>query len=370
MAQTNLQYLNEWNQIGDPLADEAVKHLYQNNLLDRGADSLEVLRTAAVDPNVPDEARTAFSAFLEQSVSVPSWVDFAKLRQGQEAILRYGVVMSVPVLSTWLSVLAAPGGVEAELATNRVLKDMNNRNLDVAEFIRLVYCSDSLLPGTEGHDALRRTRLIHSGVRNIMLLSGKVNPLAYPISQIALVEGSGHLCIDTLRGMEKLGCRFSQKELEAVQHLWRYANHVVGIVDDLQTETWEEMEELYIAIRDYLAEPTESGRRVAEVVIEYFSGNPLPKEVNDYISRKLIGDQLADFYGLGPKTIGGWLVYWAFYASNSMKWILQSAIWGLKKRAIANWKVKMREQIEAGLDGRQVTLYIPVPNFLPRQQST
>jgi hypothetical protein len=123
-----------------------------------------------------------------------------------------------------------------------------------------------------------------------------------PAGQPALHGGTNVALSAVLEGLQRLGFRFSSADEEALLHMWRYSSYLSGIDPELLISMRDEGRIIGELIRDGEGPPDEDSRAliVALMTAAYhpmLEGAKWPAKISYAISRKLIGDPLADALG-------------------------------------------------------------------------
>lgn len=232
--------------IGDALADAVVHD-------DFGSSSATAAVRTALDegvgavPDAPESLRALFAVLDDE----PEWVEHDRIDNAADALVRH-----TPVLGMVLGAASLLRGAGNHIAgkplalTGRYVSQPAVRSVEVGEWLRHVLARGGMRRGGSGFAYTVRVRLIHAHVRRGIIASGRWDEAAWgvPIPQsymsLTLAE-FGHIAVEA---MQKLGVRFSERELDDIYHLWRYVGHVLGMTEELNLRTERDhiaVEELY-----------------------------------------------------------------------------------------------------------------------------
>jgi hypothetical protein len=154
--------------------------------------------------------------------------------------------------------------------------------------------------------------------------------------------------------MQRLGFRIGRADEEALLHMWRYSGYLSGVDPELAISTPEEGRLIGELIRDAEGPPDTDSRALLEALMgaayhPLLEGKRWPAKLSYGVSRKLIGNELADSLGYPTSWWAPAIIAtWPLFAFGS---ITQRAIPGA--RALATrlggyiWD-RMIEQIMAG----------------------
>jgi hypothetical protein len=202
-----------------------------------------------------------FRKFLDQSNTIPSWADPAKIERGQRVFASVLPFMGISLFSGSLV-----GGsqfrtmaVVTALAGN-ITSDPTRRIRETGLLLSSLAFPGSLLkPGSEANDSLTRVRLLHGALRHWLPRSGRLDthrklvpPHVYyegevPLNQHDLAITLGIFCYLNLRSLRRMSVILSHEDIEAHVHMWRYAGHVLGIEEELLPRSLEDQEEFMLA---------------------------------------------------------------------------------------------------------------------------
>ncbi|KAF9575046.1 hypothetical protein EC968_004543 [Mortierella alpina] len=292
--------------LGDPLADDALAALE----IKRGEDALEALLAYTAQPSNKQRS-SAPQQLLTQMMTVPEWVDWDRLKRGQQ-------VYCGTAMPKFMKVLNSTGYLFGKKTTQRIL--------ETAQFVfDVAYSLDNLQPGSGiAWKSIIQVRFLHAGVRARLSKISRAHPKYYnieedgvPINQEDQLATLFSLSAAMWRVLgQKMDVHMTIQEREDYLHLWRYVGYMLGVDDILGvTETPELADACLESIVLHLGNPSsESGQ-----LISTWSRNfdPQPKllfnitkalglldshKLSMALSEHLLGSEVWRVHGLPPAT--------------------------------------------------------------------
>eukprot|EP00960_Hanusia_phi_P030193 748433-Hanusia_phi.AAC.1 len=218
----------------------------------------------------------SITSFVQMYSEVPEWVDWEKVRRGQEVFIR-----DLPACGMSLYYLSLVGGFSAPLIT-KVLratgyltsgrKQVVRRLADTSQMIFECLMPDSLLPHNKGWQSVLRVRFLHGQVRRRLKARPywKEKEWGTPINQEDMVATLLAFSYNVLAGIELIhGKPVSADEQESYIHVWRYIGWLIG-VDDLHNPctSVDRAKAALESIVMHLLEPDEDSRAVARHLLQ------------------------------------------------------------------------------------------------------
>ncbi|GBG29671.1 Hypothetical Protein FCC1311_058922 [Hondaea fermentalgiana] len=245
-----------WRTMGDPAADECIRALVEiNGRITNMSDLLKEVKEHRADS-------AACEAFLQEAWTVPAWMDFDKIKRGQELIAVYSPFMAVSLFS------ALVGGAmfrKAAIVTSMGQLGGPNSSRRVQEtsfMIGKMVLPGELEPGGEAHDTLVRTRLLHAALRHHLSATGKFkHPTEQAINQHDLAITLGLFGYVNLRSLRHVGISLSTSDTASFMLMWKYAGYLLGIEADLLPDSLLDQQEFFMASMLDQAKPMGSGPR-------------------------------------------------------------------------------------------------------------
>ena len=230
---------------GDPKADAVVSELHRTKGLTNIRDLL-----GTVQDRAKDQPNSVFAEFLEEVDKVPSWVDHAKVEQGQRVLACYSSVMGPSLLAGSLvggAMFSSAAAVTA-LAGNLTEDPARRVNETALIIIHLAFPGQLLRREGKARIALARVRLLHAGLRHWLPASGRYKRTDEPpVNQHDLAITLALFGYVNLRSLALMGVNLSQDEIDSYIHMWKYAGYLLGIEEALLPDTLEDQEEFFLA---------------------------------------------------------------------------------------------------------------------------
>ncbi|MHC9295434.1 oxygenase MpaB family protein [Mycobacterium sp. LTG2003] len=256
-----------FTQLGDPLAD-AVVDMFRRLPAGEGRRMFETAVEHGID--AVESPPPELVAFFAQVDAVPYWVDQDKLALAARVIGRTGAI-------TWLTslgMLALMGGYLASRVTKTLV---GTGELERKAVKRLsdtaAWASDVSTPGAldrfkPGFTGTLRVRLMHAMVRAGMSRRPDWNHEEWdePVNQSTLAGTLMLFGLANIVGSQALGLRFTDREKDAVYHLWRYVGYLLGIDPDILPTNERDNWRLLWIQSDYEFHPDEDSRRLADAL--------------------------------------------------------------------------------------------------------
>ncbi|MFF5035412.1 oxygenase MpaB family protein [Nocardia salmonicida] len=267
------------------------------------------------ETGVPDSLAT----MLEPIAELPDWLDEDALERGSTALWRNGILWIG--LSFNCAALAAGyqsgAGVKPLTFTGELNYRSRRRMQETGRWFLAATSPGALRRNGEGFRETVRVRFMHAGVRKRILQSGEWNQEAWgvPINLTDTAYGvSGEFSTIPLAAMRDAGVHFTERDLDDIQHMWRYIGYLLGVPDDLLPYNAARAREI-IAIKDLTDTPADAdSRQLVKALIEngFDPATVLPKSMIGIGTRPLVatlyaltrrwaGEDVADSLGL-PNT--------------------------------------------------------------------
>lgn len=267
------------------------------------------------DTGVPDSLAT----MLEPIAEIPDWLDHDALERGSTALWRNGIVWIG--LSFHCAALAAGyqsgAGVKPLTFTGELTYRSRRRMQETGRWFLAATSPGALRRNGPGFRETVRVRFMHAGVRKRIFQSGAWNREAWgaPINLTDTAYGvSGEFSTIPLAAMRDAGLHFTERELDDIQHMWRYVGHLLGVPHDLLPDSAARARQI-IGIKDLTDTPADAdSRQLVKALIEngVDPATVLPKPLIDIgtgplvatlyaLTRRWAGEDVADSLGL-PNT--------------------------------------------------------------------
>ncbi|MFE9787697.1 oxygenase MpaB family protein [Nocardia salmonicida] len=267
------------------------------------------------ESGVPDSLVT----MLEPIAELPDWLDWDALERGSTALWRNGILWIG--LSFNCAALAAGyqsgAGVKPLTFTGELNYRSRRRMQETGRWFLAATSPGALRRNGQGFRETVRVRFMHAGVRKRILQSGEWNQEAWgvPINLTDTAYGvSGEFSTIPLAAMRDAGVHFTERDLDDIQHMWRYIGYLLGVPDDLLPHNAARAREI-IAIKGLTDTPADAdSRQLVKALIEngFDPSTVLPKSMINVGTRPLVatlyaltrrwaGEEVADSLGL-PNT--------------------------------------------------------------------
>jgi hypothetical protein len=308
--------LDEVRQLGDPLADTAVRAIFEQGEI----EAVNRLFGALLAGRMPTaDAPRSLVAFLDQTSTLPAWADAQKLTVAERLAVDYGFLCAGVLYTSGLPTCYASRGIAAVLASTLRLEKpelMWRRLIETGQFVFNVSNTGGMRANGEGVRATQQVRLMHAAIRHLILtppamsnavgdapalgrslLAMEWDPsLGHPINQEELAWTLLTFSYCVLRALEQLGAVLSDEQKDAYVHLWRVVGHVLGVDARLQCADFAEAAALFGRLAPRVAAGTPEGRRLVSALVD-FAAPVLAPSLMRALIRYHVGDSLAGFIG-------------------------------------------------------------------------
>jgi len=301
------QFLSGMRQQTDPLADRAVKALYDNR------ESLHFRKLLAIlnqnDYEIPSGLSPEVVEFLKRTRDLPSWADLHRMGKGAKFFARHAPnLMSMLGLFSLPYCYAAAHGARVLYFSERLRNDPDKRLAETGQYIFDVTSKNAFSSQGKAICSIQKVRLMHAAVRYHIQKSRQWNNGTWgkPINQEDMAGTNLAISLIATRGLRKMGMRLSYNEVMDYMHLWNVAGCMMGIDERLLPDTGKEafMLDKMIVTRQF--ESSEAGRILTASLLKYMT-----QQTTDAMTRLapacmrfLLGDKVADSLAI-PKTETG-----------------------------------------------------------------
>lgn len=288
--------LSRFRSRADPLADAAVAELKGKPGPDQTV--LDVVKAGAREGN------RALGAFLDATHTVPPWADFEAMEPGRRAAMRHAPLTFLVLLTDGLiESFAIPHGAQVLARTGRLHRDSVARLYETAAMVRDLLQGGGARPGSEGHAALLKVRLLHAHVRKYVVRTPGWDSALFgqPVNQTDMVHTLMMFSFVLARGIEALGGSLTDGEKDSWCALWRYAGYMLGVDEEILFHHRKQEAGLYALMRASQYAPDDISRSLTFAVLDALAGEPpffLPQSALCALTRHLLGEELADRFGL------------------------------------------------------------------------
>jgi hypothetical protein len=293
---------------GDPLADAWVERVHTMEPVE-SSRALEAALAHGID-RVPD-APPELVALFRQAETVPLWLDPDSLRLGAEVSRRAGILGHF-VLSDFglMGGYRSAAVAKTLIGTGKLRDGAAERLIHTGRFVTAVTEPGDMLRGRPGYAATLRVRLVHAHVRRALLARPSWDSQVWgvPINQGDTLGTNLLFSIGFLEGCRKWGLSFTEREVEAVIHLWRYVGYLIGVEDALLPSDAESARRALYMVGVSQPDPDQDSVALARALYEVpftFIRTELARRIVTLemgirlsMSRRILGDAAVDQLGL------------------------------------------------------------------------
>ncbi len=300
--------LDRMREVADPEADDVVAD-YFDGAGERGPHTF--FRQLVERHDLPPQDCSAEVVdFLEERPPLPAWADPDLMRKGEDFFGRWGLyVPLVLICSSLPECYAAKKGVQVLRLTARLATDPKRRVVETAQMVLDVMAPGGMQPGARGYRTVRKVRLMHAGVRYLILHDPRIArngetgkdavwsaDWGLPINQEDMAGTLTTFGWTVLNGLASLGIPVTPDETEAYLHAWNVVGAMLGIREELLPKDSGDADELATRIRQRQWEESPEGVEMTAALLEMLERS-LPGRVlpgfGPTMIRHFIGDDLA-----------------------------------------------------------------------------
>lgn len=278
----NTLNLEDFRQIMDPPADEAVKSLYQSVRFKTDRNELRAM--AQNDSFVPADLPEDLRCFVENELMTRyTDEDISKFQLTREVWKENGVQFIFILFFRGLPYTYMAEKPANVLRLTKLLEDQPMRRIfETAQFVFDIMDQDWWDPTHRGILTALKVRIMHAAMRYNLLNQPEGeqwNQAAWgmPISQEDLVATNQCFSLEYFKGLDMLGQSLTDEQKEAWFHTWKAIGRIMGIQEPLMRPTIDEAWSMQKAIYNHLFDE-----------IDHASGIALAKALVNAISTFLI----------------------------------------------------------------------------------
>ena len=275
----------------DPLADATLAALVASGGLDAANQALAKVvlnNSGTLPPGLPGPIKIYFS----RSGALPEWADQAHMQVGASIFAEHGPLILVALICASLpECYTMKNGVQVLALTGRMDDTHAYRRIyETAQYVVDVLSPEGLRPEGKGIKAAQKVRLMHAGIRHLILSEPPVDAdhssrrfidvlkntrwdvatLGLPICQEDELFTLLTFSLVTLRALDAWGVPLSAEQREGWMHRWAVIGHLMGIEDHLIPRTEAEAAELFSAIQVHQVGETPQGRDLTRALSVFF----------------------------------------------------------------------------------------------------
>ena len=296
--------------LGDPLADAAVKTLYED--AGAGRAGLKAMNDflfgltfegAFTHAKLPGPVHE----FAVGTADPPPWADQKLVDAGQKFFYDNGLGATVLLVCASLpECYVMKNGIHVLGLTTYIKDRPGLRILETSQMVRDAMLPGGLAPGAKGILSVQKVRLLHAAVRHLIVTTamgdghdmGKVygetrwyTAWGHPICQEDMAYTLQTFAYVVLRGLRTMGAEVTPAQEDAFIHCWNVVGYVLGVDRSLIPEPepgdggpsrFQRAEMLYHAIRTRQAGRTDDGVAITAALVEFVEkllADELPREL-------------------------------------------------------------------------------------------
>jgi len=306
--------LDELRAVGDPYADGVIAQYFDES---EAKSPRDLMRGLVHHELLAHEDRSpAIDAYLREAPRLPDWADLAQIRRSQDFFVEWGLLIGMLHYCASLpSAYAVARGVKVLHLTARLATDTSRRIHETGQMIIDSMGPGGLDVGGPGYRDIRRVRLMHAAVRQLILEDPTVvrtcDPVAVgpcwcadwgvPINQEDMLATLMTFTEVVIDGLRKAGARLSDDEVASYFHAWSVAAHLLGVGPDLLPITPASAAELWPAIRRRQFGASPEGEEMTAALIRLLQSSVPPwlHGLPRAQIRYFVGDEVADMLAVG-----------------------------------------------------------------------
>jgi hypothetical protein len=307
--------LDELQHQGDERADRVARRYYEAV----EGHPARLFRGIVHGPTATGAADAAeiLDDYYSEPAELPDWADEAKLAAGARFFHEWGLEIGLGLFCYGLPIgYAAERTAHVLDLTGRLETSAHRRVFETAQMVLDVTAPGALAPGEPGHVTARRVRLIHAGIRYLVLHDPRVRQVTAPpaddtpfwcitwgtpLSQEHMVGALLTFGYSMLEVLDRLHLSYAADDAEAYLHLWSVVGHLLGVRPDLLPIDRATAEHIDPMLRERNLGATAAGQRLTDALLDVLHTcgpdgmlGPLPVAT----MRMLLGDEVAEHLGL------------------------------------------------------------------------
>lgn len=265
--------------------------------------------------------------YVHSRAPIPSFADPARIERGQAFYRELRLPLNLALLVASLpEAYGAANGVQVLDTVSELVDNPKRRIGQTAQFMLDITMGDPLDRSSVAYQSIRGVRLMHAGVRH-MLLANDANPrlpdqwdssLGTPINQEDLLGTMLSFIVPPLDFLERVGWHFDRRLAEDYVHLWCVVAFMLGVDRTLLSDPRYEDLSLTLSqaraaaakVRSRQQQPSLAGQRLTEALITALDDEtPRPlRPLVPALVRLGIGDDLADALRVPPRGLADYCV--------------------------------------------------------------
>jgi hypothetical protein len=296
-------HLERHRDFTDPLADAAVKAIFDNNAEDEINICFKYIRNNGIQ--LPKKLPPILKKYFEETAVLPDWADKDLIRFGQENYIRHGFPIGVLLFYKSLpECYTGAKGAEVLLRSTR----MNDHSKDLDVFSKRMsetglFIFDCMMPGGleaggSGIRTAQKVRLIHAVMRYFLNNNNwPTKENGEPINQEDMAGTLMSFSALILEGLQIIGINLDTTEAEAYIHCWGVIGHIMGVHPDLIPKNAADALALGHAIVDHQVGKSNAGVTLTSALLAFCDKKApffIKKEFHSTMMRLLMEDKYSD----------------------------------------------------------------------------
>ncbi|MFM9370394.1 oxygenase MpaB family protein [Streptomyces sp. Da 82-17] len=224
----------------------------------------------AAAPDVPADLPPALRDFLAPALTVPEWVDRARVERGAAAYRYLG--RNAGDVLTLLSLIGGyrfGGPPELLVLTGGLTGGSTLRRLgETTKWANAVTRPGGLWPGAEGWRLTVHVRAMHALVNARFAPRWDTARWGHPVNQADQAGTLGLFDATVIVGCLGLGVRLTRGQRDDLMHLWRYVGWLMGVAPEWLTDDENTRHRLNHHILLAAAGQTQAGRDLARQTLD------------------------------------------------------------------------------------------------------
>lgn len=356
--------LDSLRTVGDPVADEVIAQLFEQNRVTDANALFAQLKHNAQQPPTDHPASLLLADYFAMTAELPPFLDAALVARASEFFRSHGPSI-LTVLGAYSLPLdyAAKKGVQVLARTARMTKNPNRRVVETAQLLTDVLHENGLSPDGAGIRTVQKVRLIHAAVRYLIVNRDSTWSPDYgtPINQEDMLGTLLSFSVAVLDGLQRLDMPATADEADAYYHCFRVVGYLLGIAPHLIPDNLADAAALSEVIFARQAGVSPEGREMTAALLSMMDAvYPWPLQgTGAALMRHLLGDTTAELLAIPRVSFSQRQIVRLqqfFYASLEDA-ADESAVMRRLRRVISHWYLSHITSIDRGPG--QPTLQLP-----------
>jgi hypothetical protein len=273
------KYLLEGDALGDAVAEDIAKASKESKSF------FILLQKTLSTGHYDDDAPNSLKLLIDSVYTDPKWLDREKIENGAAVCRRLGehamaVLGDMALLGGYANTeISKPLSFTGALRGNSTF----DRVSDTSQFWIDITRKGGLAKGAKGFNSAVHVRIMHSVVRRKLRNhpDWDIEKWGLPINIADSLATNIGFSMGMIYGCKRLGFLFTNKDIEAVLHLWKYVGHLMG--DDsswLPDHAAEGLQCLQIVHLSNLNNPDKDSKALARDYLNSFKPKEYRRNLN------------------------------------------------------------------------------------------